>query len=232
MMKRILKGIRRVLLGAVSLAGLAALLLLAGDLIVVGSAGRHIYAAEALPEGEWDCILILGCGVRPDGQPSPMLRDRLERGIELYEAGVSDKILVSGDHGSAYYNEVGRMKSYLTERGVPSEAIFMDHAGFSTYESMYRARDVFAVSSACVVTQRYHLYRAVYDGRALGLNAVGVAAAEVRYGGQDIRNIREIAARNKDLFFCLWKPEPTFLGEVVAIRGNGDDTNDGGGDLY
>ena len=134
--------------------------------------------------GGYDCILILGAGVHEDGKPSLMLKDRLERGIDLYKAGISEKIIVSGDHGTVGYDEVNVMKNYLIDAGIPSENIFMDHAGFSTYESIYRARDIFCVKSMVIVTQKYHLYRALYIAKEFGLDAVGVPAAEIKYYGQ------------------------------------------------
>lgn len=172
-----------------------------------------------------DCILVLGCGVRPTGEPSLMLRDRLDMGIALYEAGAAPKLLMSGDHGRAEYDEVNAMKDYAMAAGLPSEDIFMDHAGFSTYESMYRAREVFCAQKVIIVSQQYHLYRAVYDARALGLEAWGVAAEDVAYLGQTVRDVREILARNKDYFYCLFRPEPTFLGETIPVFGDGNISN-------
>lgn len=173
-----------------------------------------------------DCIMILGCGVKKDGSPTGMLKDRLDEGIRLYQQGVSDRLLMSGDHGRKDYDEVNRMKEYALERGVPSEAVFMDHAGFSTYESMYRARDIFQVKRIVVVTQKYHMYRALYVASAMGLEAYGVASDPQPYGGQLSRDIRELLARPKDLLYTLFKPEPTYLGEVIPVSGNGDATND------
>ena len=171
-----------------------------------------------------DAILVLGCGVRPDGTPSLMLRDRLEMGLKLYEAGAAPKLLMSGDHGRVEYDEVNAMRDYALERGVPSEDVFMDHAGFSTYESMYRARDIFQCEKILIVSQRYHLYRAVYDARALGLEAYGVAAEDIAYTGQVMREAREILARDKDFFYCIFKPEPTYLGEAIPVSGDGNAT--------
>lgn len=173
-----------------------------------------------------DCIMILGCGVKKDGSPTGMLKDRLDEGIRLYQQGVSDRLLMSGDHGRKDYDEVNRMKEYALERGVPSEAVFMDHAGFSTYESMYRARDIFQVKQIVVVTQKYHMYRALYVASAMGLEAYGVASDPRPYGGQLYRDIRELLARPKDLLYTLFKPEPAYLGEVIPVSGNGDATND------
>lgn len=178
------------------------------------------------PDAGYDCILILGAGVHEDGTPSFMLRDRLERGLELYEAGVSEKIIVSGDHGTKGYDEVNVMKNYLIDAGVPSEDIFMDHAGFSTYESIYRAREIFCVQRIVIVTQKYHLYRALYISDAFEIDAVGVPAAEVRYYGQLYRDAREILARAKDWVYTVTRPKPTYLGEKIPVFGDGNITND------
>jgi len=175
--------------------------------------------------GTYDCILVLGAGVRPDGSPSDMLHDRLAYGVMLYEMGAAEKLLMSGDHSRRDYDEVNAMKDFALERGVPSEDVFMDHAGFSTYESLYRARDVFRAKRVLIVTQEYHLYRALYNARQLGLEAWGVASDPRDYMGQTYRDCREMLARCKDYFQCLYRPEPTFLGEVISITGNGDLTN-------
>jgi vancomycin permeability regulator SanA len=118
------------------------------------------------------------------------------------------------------------MKNYVVQAGVPSSDVFMDHAGFSTYESIYRARDVFMVKSAVIVTQTYHLYRALYVARRLGVDAVGVSADTQEYAGRQYRLAREFLARVKDFMMCVFKPEPTFLGDVVPVWGDGDATND------
>ena len=171
---------------------------------------------------EADCIMVLGCGVDDYGNPKLMLRDRLDCGVELYKAGASPKLLMSGDHGRVTYDEVNAMKSYATDRGISSSDVFMDHAGFSTYESMYRARDVFDVDSIIIVTQEYHLYRAVYNARRLGLDAYGVACDPREYYGQSWMDARELLARCKDYLYCIFRPEPTFLGEVIPISGDGN----------
>ena len=173
-----------------------------------------------------DCIIILGAGIWGDN-PSPMLEDRLLEGISLYQKNVSDKILMSGDHGKKEYDEVNIMKSYAIEKGIPSENIFMDHAGFSTYESIYRAKDIFEAKKVIIITQKYHLYRALYIAKELGIEAYGVGADPRKYVGATYREIREILARNKDFIKCLFKPEPTYLGETIPVSGNGDVTNDG-----
>ena len=134
---------------------------------------------------------------------------------------------MSGDHGGEYYNEVGVMKLYAIKKGVPSEDIFMDHAGFSTYESLYRAKELFGIKKLVAVTQRYHLYRTVYLGKSLNINISGVSTANYNYGGMLHREIREILARDKDLFTAILNPEPKMpLGNKISILGDGNITND------
>jgi vancomycin permeability regulator SanA len=194
---------------------------------VVYQGGKYILAPEdATGLSDVDCILVLGCGVRDDGTPSHMLEDRLRRGVELYKAGVAPKLLMSGDHGRTDYDEVNTMKQYAIAAGVPSEDIFMDHAGFSTYESMHRAKAVFCAEKILIVTQEYHLYRAIYAARALGLEAYGVACDYRTYAGQLYRDVREILARDKDFFTAIFQPKPTYGGETIPVFGNGDLTND------
>ena len=172
-----------------------------------------------------DCIIILGAGIWGD-KPSPMLEDRLLEGISLYENNVSSKIIMSGDHGKEDYDEVNIMKNFAIEKGIPSENIFMDHAGFSSYESIYRAKEIFKAKKVVIVTQKYHLYRALYIANKLGLDAYGVGADPRQYVGAMYRELREILARNKDFVKCIFKPEPTYLGDTIPVSGNGDVTND------
>lgn len=186
----------------------------------------YILSAEEAADMDADCILILGCGVREDDTPSLMLRDRLEAGIALYEAGAAEKLLMSGDHGRKEYDEVNTMKDFAMERGIPSEDIFMDHAGFSTYDSMYRARDVFCAEKVIIVTQAYHLPRALYVAEKLGLEAYGVAALDVNYHGQMYRELREMLARAKDFCSAWLQPAPKYLGEAIPVSGDGNLTND------
>lgn len=178
-----------------------------------------------------DAILVLGAGVRDDGTPSLVLEDRLLTALALYRASVCGRIIVSGDHGTPDYDEVNVMKAYLVDRGVPSDVVFMDHAGFDTYSSLYRAKAIFGAKRLLVVTQRYHTYRAVYVGERLGVSCRAVAAPILshdgeRYGMQPWFTFRETIARSKDLLFCLFKPEPCLLGDPVSLSGSGDVTND------
>ena len=174
-----------------------------------------------------DCIIVLGAGVWGD-KPSHMLEDRLLEGIKLYENNVSSKIIMSGDHGKEDYDEVNIMKNYAIEKGVPSENIFMDHAGFSTYDSIVRAKEIFGAEKIIIVTQKYHLYRALYIANSFDLEAYGIEAVPNDYNGAMSRELREILARDKDFIKCLFKPEPTYLGEEIPVSGNGDITNDQG----
>jgi vancomycin permeability regulator SanA len=195
--------------------------------IVKLSAGDQILTPEdAAKLEDVDCILVLGCLVKDDGRPSDMLQDRLRRGVELYDLGAAPKLLMSGDHGRVEYDEVATMKQYAIDAGVVSENIFMDHAGFSTYESIYRAKEIFQVDKILIVTQEYHLYRAIYIANRLGIEAYGVSSDYHTYVGQSMRNFREMLARVKDCGTCIFKPEPTYLGDAIPIFGNGNLTND------
>lgn len=189
--------------------------------------GEGILSAdEACELEDVDCIIVLGCQVRADRSPSDMLKDRLDHALMLYEDGASAKLLMSGDHGRVEYDEVNAMKQYAVDRDVPSSDVFMDHAGFSTYETVYRAKEIFGCDKVLIVTQEYHLYRALYIAEKLGIEAYGVAADGYDYPGQTVREMREILARNKDFLTGIIKPKPTYLGEVISIDGNGDVTND------
>ena len=184
---------------------------------VKNSVKARIFDLETVKTDDYDCIFVLGCGVRPDGSPSDMLRDRLETAYLLYEAELSDYILVSGDNGKIDYNEVGVMKEYLVNKGIPEGKIYMDHAGFSTYESLYRAKAIFGVEKMILVTQKYHLSRALYIAYDRGIDAVGVGADFHIYRGQEFRDLREVLARVKDFIWCVFEPEPTYLGQRIQI---------------
>ena len=192
--------------------------------VISAAKGSIISEEDALALGNVDCIVVLGCYVS-NGTPSEMLNDRLLQGIALYDQKASGKLIMSGDHGRTDYDEVNVMKTFAEDRGVPSEDIFMDHAGFSTYESMYRARDIFQAKKIIIVTQKYHLYRALYIAKALGLDAYGVASDPREYSGQTYREVREILARNKDFFTSIFKPNPTFLGDAIPVNGDGNASN-------
>ncbi len=174
-----------------------------------------------------ETAIVLGARVYSNGNASPVLMDRLDTAIELYQAGKVKKLLLTGDHGQTNYDEVNNMRKYVLSKGVPDVDIFMDHAGFSTYESMYRARDVFAVKKAVVVTQQFHLPRALYIARAMGLEVSGIVADKRDYVGMDYLELREFLARNKAfLQLHILHSKPTYLGPVIPITGDGRLTQD------
>lgn len=223
-MKKIKKIIR--CLAAFVLLGVMMLFAVNGYVVLLS--GDNFATIKELKEKETkaDAVVVLGAQVKPNGKPSVMLRERLDTGIEIYKAGLTERIIMSGDHGSDDYDEVNTMKDYAIDQGVPSEHIFMDHAGFSTYESMYRAKEIFQAENIIVVTQKYHLYRAIYDAEAMGMQAEGVACDTAVYSGDKYRKFRESIARVKDVGCQVLKPEPACMGEQIPISGNGNVTND------
>lgn len=222
MKKKIWKRIL-IVCAALALAGIAAVSAINIGMYISGS--RQLRTEDDSFD-KADCIMVLGCQVKADGSLSHMLEDRLKRGVALYKAGAAPKLLMSGDHGQVSYNEVAAMKQYAIDQGVPSEDIFMDHAGFSTYESVYRARDIFQVERIIIVSQEYHLYRALHIANALGLECWGVASDYRTYSGQSMRDLREVLARVKDFGLGIFQPKPTYLGDPIPISGSGDTTND------
>lgn len=172
-MKRKYKVLIFVIAGIALLIGIAAVSL---SVYMVKATEKNIFTADTFKNDEKaDCILILGAGVK-DGKPKPMLRDRLLTGIELYKSGAAEKIIMSGDHGRADYDEVNVMRAFALEQGVSAEDIFLDHAGFSTYDSVYRAKNIFGAENIIIVSQKYHLYRALYIAKKLDVKAAGVSA--------------------------------------------------------
>ena len=198
--------------------------------VVLSTKDKILSVDEAAELDGVDCIIVLGCKVSSDGTPSHMLNDRLEIGTDVYyaleENGKGSKLLMSGDHGTKEYDEVNAMKNFAIAEGIRSEEIFMDHAGFSTYESIYRAKEIFGAEKIIIVTQKYHLHRALHIADSLGVEAYGVSADLRTYSGQIKFSAREILARNKDFITAIFKPEPTYLGEKITLEGSGDVTND------
>lgn len=219
--------IKKIMLSLAILCLSGLFILLGINQYVVYQSSPHIISLQdAQTLHDVDCILVLGAGVYVDGTASPMLQDRIDTGIQLYRYQASKKLLMSGDHGTWEYDEVNTMKNIAKDAGIPSDDIFMDHAGFSTYESLVRAKKVFGADKIIIVTQQYHLYRALYIAQSLEIEAYGVSADLSSYGGQAYRDIREILARNKDFITCITFPEPTFLGDAIDLTGSGDVTND------
>ncbi|MDR0531847.1 MAG: YdcF family protein [Oscillospiraceae bacterium] len=197
-------------------------------LMAKGEAPRILSQEQAAQLSGVDCILVLGAKVLPGGAPSHMLEDRCRRGVALWQMQAAPVLLMSGDHGQVEYDEVSCMKRYAVERGVPSSAVFMDHAGFSTYDSLYRARDIFGAKRIIIVTQRYHMFRALYTARKLGLDAYGVTCDYRAYQTKYYNALRELLARVKAWFQCAAQPQPVFLGDPIPLSQSGDITNDEG----
>lgn len=215
--------------GLIACAAVLCVLLMAAlgiNAHVCAVGGAHLTDEDTAAQAKVDCIIVFGAGVLDDGTLTAILADRMDTAIRLYKSGAADKLLLSGDHGQTDYDEVGSMRDYALQQGVPSEDIFLDHAGFSTYETLYRAKEIFGVKSAVLVTQTYHLYRALYIGEKLSLTVSGVGSDPREYRGKLFREVREIAARNKDFFSCLFWPEPTYLGDAIPIGGDGQVTWD------
>jgi SanA protein len=183
----------------------------------VNSYKKYIYNIEDIPSGN-DVIIVLGAGVRVDGTPSDILADRLETSLEVFEAGLANVFLLSGDHGREEYNEVGSMKKYILQNDIDEKLIFMDHAGFSTYDTMYRAKEIFKVDKAIIVTNEYHLPRALYIAKKLGIDAYGIKSDKRQYQLMDSYKKREVLAQLKDFIYVnILKPEPKFLGEAIPV---------------
>jgi SanA protein len=179
---------------------------------------RYIYGTAAnAPDAE--VVVIPGASVLGNGDLSPILQDRADLAIQLYNAKRVLKILVSGDNGTLSYNEVTPVHNYLVQNGIPERDIFLDHAGFDTYSTMYRARDIFGVSSILVVSQSFHLPRAVFIARELGITAYGVTASDshVNWGNY----ARELFADGKALLDLIDGRQPQYLGTPIPISGNG-----------
>lgn len=198
------------------------------NVVVVNTAAPYVLSLENIENAdEADCILVLGALVYGDDQLSSVLKDRVDYAIALYEAGKARRLLFSGDHGQTDYDEVNAMMDYAVAQGVPKEDIFLDHAGFSTYESLYRARDVFCISKVIIVTQDFHIWRAVYVARQLGLKAEGVNSNPRRYGNETKDALRECLARVKDYFYVnVFLPQPKYLGDAIPITGSSMATHD------
>ncbi|MDD3007097.1 MAG: ElyC/SanA/YdcF family protein [Candidatus Pacebacteria bacterium] len=211
--------IKRLVLVMAAIAVCSVVAVLAINFMVQKTSEGFIYDADDVPQKE--VALVLGAKVHENGRLSDMFRDRVDKAIGLYEAGKVDKILVSGDHGTEEYDEVNAAKDYLLQSGVSGADIFLDHAGFDTYDSVYRARDIFQAESMIIVTQRYHLPRALYIADKLGVDAVGVSADLHTYGGEDYRNFREEFAIVKAWLDVALKSKPKFLGEPIPISGEG-----------
>lgn len=217
----------RVLFWLIFAAVILTLTIVGINLYIIIKEKSRIVSLEEAAEFQADCIVVLGAGVRDDGSPTWMLEDRIKIGDKLYQNHAADKIIMSGDHGRENHDEVNTMKSYAMGEGIPSEDIFMDHAGFETYDSLYRARDIFGAKKVIIVTQEYHLYRALYIADQLGLDARGVTS-DLRFYSKKMAywKFREYLARVKSFVKCITQPEPKYLGDTIDLSVSGDVTND------
>ncbi|MBE6053387.1 MAG: SanA protein [Clostridium sartagoforme] len=218
---------KRIMAVLISLV-IIAILTISVTISIVNSYKKYIYNIEDIPSGN-DAIIVLGAGVRQDGTPSDILADRLEASLDVYKANLGNSFILSGDHGREDYNEVRAMKNYIMKDNVDEKIIFMDHAGFSTYDTMYRAKEIFKVEKAIIVTNEYHLPRALYIARRLGIEAYGVKSDLREYQLMDSYKKREVLAQLKDfLYVNILKPEPKFLGETIPVNSSdGRVTEDG-----
>ncbi len=224
-MKKILK---RIFLTLLIIGVLSVIIVAAINIYVISYASKYILTSEeAAKLSDVDCITVLGAHVRDDGSPSLMLESRLDMAINLYENGVADKMLMTGDHGQHEYDEVNNMMDYaIANSDISKENVFLDHAGFSTYESAYRAKAIFQIEKTVITTQKYHLYRAVYNARKNGIEAYGVASDDYDWPGMTYYKIRESIAIFKDFFGCLFNVKPTYLGDVIPISGSSEASHD------
>ena len=189
--------------------------------VVTDNNGIPYTGAEKIKDFDADCVIVLGAGLKDKETPSDMLCDRLDVGIDLYKKGLVPKILLSGDNGTIEHNELHAMLNYVLKKGVPKEDVFCDHAGFSTYDSMHRAKSIFKVKRAAIVTQLYHEYRALYAAQGLGIKACGVASEQNSYIGETLREGREFLGRVKDFFKVWLKVKSVLGGEEIPITGDG-----------
>jgi SanA protein len=212
---------RRRLIGVAALLVLLpiAVVVLANAIVLVGGNGDQKNLRD-VPHAQ--AALVLGAQVKADGQPSLMLADRISSAEALYRAHKVDKLLLSGDHGQWRYDEVGTMRKAMLKDGIPPEDLFTDHAGFDTWDSAQRARKVFGVHSVIVVTQDFHMARALYAARHAGLDATGYSADRRTYGHVIARlKMREALARVKVVADVITGADPHFLGPRIPIGGDG-----------
>lgn len=206
-------------LGFVALLGLIALAMMVPILTRVVVDSYIASSTNDVPHTEG--ALVLGASVYR-GSPSPILAERADTAIALYKAHKVSKILVTGDNGALTHDEVTPVRKYLLDAGVAPQDIFLDHAGFDTYSSMYRAREVFLVRSLTIVTQDFHLPRALWIARSLGIDAYGIVAKGGERSPYDY--VREIPASIKALFDVITNRQPKYLGPTLPLSGDGEAT--------
>lgn len=224
-MSSVLKKIFQEIVLGIVIAGALLLGVILFSNIIVWSYSRHgMMSVGDAPKVK--VVMVLGASVLRSGEPSDVLADRLLTALQIYETGKAEKFLLSGDNGSRDYDEVNAMKAYLLRRGVPAEDIFLDHAGFDTYDSLYRAKTIFGLRELIIVTQEFHLPRVVYLGRSLGLTVYGVPADRQEYRKIETFRTRELFANVKAVFDIVAGSQPTYLGQPISVDGDGQVTWD------
>jgi SanA protein len=189
------------------------------NLIVFWKSDKYIYTnVKEVPE----CYtaIVLGAFVSKSGYLSDILQDRVDMAIELYKNKKIKRFLLSGDHGRVEYDEVNSMKKYLTDNGIDTQDIFLDHAGFDTYNSMVRANRIFQVKDAIVVSQGFHLPRAIYIARSKGIKAYGIEADKRQYVSINKSRFREVIANIKAFYEVSINKSPRFMGNEIPITGD------------
>ncbi|MEG1481730.1 SanA/YdcF family protein [Clostridium sp.] len=217
------KGFKKALIATVKL--IVVTIVIGGGVVaysissVNSKGGSKIVKMEELPK-DADAIIVLGAGIDDKGVPSDILIDRLDTSLDVYNSKACSKFLLSGDHGKIGYNEVGAMKDYIMDNcELNDKNIFLDHAGFSTYETIYRAKEIFGVNKAIIVTNEYHLPRTLYIAEKLGIDAYGISSDKRNYLNIKSYKKREDLAKVKDFMYTnIIKPEPTFLGDSIPIN--------------
>lgn len=216
--------LKKIVITGLSVLFFVAVFFMAAQVYVKDLARPYLYEVDTVPV--CDAILVLGARVYENNTPSPVLKDRLEYAYSLYQAKKAPKIIVSGDHGTEGYDEVNTMLEYLLGKGVLREDIFLDHAGFDTYDSVYRAKEIFLCKSVIISTQDFHISRAVYVARAIGLEAYGAPCPDKAIYNMAYNNARETLARTKAIFDAeIFKRTSKYLGEPIPVWGDGSVTD-------
>ncbi len=198
---------------------------LVANVFIIESTKKQIIDINELEKiDDVSAILVLGCKAHEDNTPSLMLANRLEKGIEVYNL-TSKKLILSGDHAKDGYDEVNTMRDYVLNSTIPSKDIFLDHAGLTTYDSIYRAKYIFEAKKIVIITQKYHLYRALYLANQIGIEAVGVVAEDIPQKSLMVKNnMREVFSRDKNFIKGIIKPQSKYLGEKISLDGDGNVT--------
>ena len=206
------KSILHALLFISYIVALISVFILIININIVSNTDKNIYSIDEIDNlpTDYDCILILGAGVKADGSPTPMLRDRLITGFRSHQINTQIPIIISGDSENLDYTETVTMKKTLLEMGISENCIISDGYGLSTYESIWRVKNVYGYNKILIVSQKYHLHRAIYIANELNMTAYGIDAALTEYGKQPLYSFREYLARIKDMLYSEISPLPTY----------------------